>query len=317
MRKIGSDLEQAQAERLADYLLTLGIETQVEPASDKQFDLWVRNEDRLEEARAEHAMFRANPLDSKYNVAQHAAALRHQREKESQQRAKLQKKFQPRPGGGVGLVGGSRMTVAIIVVCVIASLVTGFGYLNAARQQRGELPVSIKIYNQLTLLPVINRPEEMGPMGAVAKGQVWRLITPIFLHGSPMHLLFNCLFIYVFGRLIEVFYGPAFLLVLFLLGGIVGVLFQAYGPASWGATPDVIGASGGALGLFSFVWLRPMREPSVPFRVSPFNVIFILGFVLISMLPSAPFPNVANLAHLGGLVLGALVSMGLIDFLRR
>lgn len=318
MRKVISGLDQTAAERLFDFLFTEGIGCQLETSSEGKCDLWVRDEDKLELAKSHLTHFLADPSDPKFDVSQKAQAMRREQEKAVKEQLRLQKKLESTSGKVPGVGSGASMTVIVIILCISLSLLTSFGDVNRRRiEQTGEIPLSLQVYNSMTLLPVINRPDDSTPMSFILKGQVWRLITPIFLHASMMHLLFNCLFIYTFGRLIEFFYGPIFVLGLFLGGGILGVLAQAYGPSWMGASPDVIGASGGALALFSFAWLRPYREPMTPFRVSTFNVMFVLGFVFISMLPNAPVSNVANLAHLGGLVFGAIAAAGILDFLRR
>jgi len=318
MRKLAVGLQREQAEKLADYLFTKGIETHTELAGEKAAELWVRDEDLLPEAREIYDLFMANPGGAEYDVAAEAKTLRRRQQQALLEKERLQRSFPTKSAVFAGKK--TPAAIAIIVLCVVASLSTAFGDFNSQRfRNSGEIPLTIKIYDQLTLSPVITRlgEAEGGPFAAVAEGQIWRLVTPIFLHADPIHLLFNCLFLFVFGRLIEVFYGSGFLVALFLLGGVGGILAQALLGWTLDESPYAIGASGGALALFSFVWLRPLREPLVPFRVSVLNVVFILGFVLLSMTSAAPVRNVANLAHIGGLVVGAVVAMGLVDFLRR
>lgn len=319
MRKIGGDLSKDHATRVADYLLTQGIDSVVEVVADGHCELWARQEDQLVEAKQHLRGFLAEPDSERFRVNREAETLRRTREKENREKLRLQQKFQPRATSIAA--GSNRATFAIIALCVVASLATNFGN-ERPRSMQGDVrqpSLQWRIYNAMTLLPVtaMNSDETSGPMDAVKKGQVWRLITPIFLHGDPMHLVFNALFLFSFGRIVETICGPKFLIGLFLIGGIVGVVAQAYGPMSLGGNPHVIGASGGALALFSFLWLRPNFEPSIPFRIPPFTLFLVMGFVVLSMLPMAPIRNVANLAHLGGLAWGAAVATGWLDFLRR
>lgn len=319
MRKIGGDLSKDHALRFSDFLLTKGIESVVEESAENRFEVWARQEDQLQEARQELQHFLAEPDAERYRVNRQAESLRRQQEKEKRERAKLQRQFKPKSSSPLHASG--RATIVIIILCVIASVATDFGSISPrANIESGELPFQTRLYFTMTLRPLsayLERAPEAGPLAAVTEGQVWRLITPIFLHGSPMHLVFNCLFLFSFGRIVETLYGPIFLVALFLIGGVVGMLAQVYGPISLGASPNVIGASGGALSLFSFLWLRPNFEPTVPFRIMPMTVIIVMGFVVVSMLPFAPIKNVANLAHLGGLVWGAVAATGIFDFLRR
>jgi GlpG protein len=317
MRKIGGDLSKDQANRFSDYLLTIGIDAVVDQAEGDRYELWARHEDQLQDAKLQLREFQSDPEASRYQVDKKAETLRRRQEKERREKLKLQQRFKPQKVSA--RTAGGRVTIGVILVCAAVSLVTDFGNVSVRQIQRdgGTIPMNFRIYNSLTLLPQIDRPADAGPLDAVFRGQVWRLVTPIFLHGNIMHLVFNCLFLFSFGRVVETLFGPMFFLLLFLIGGIVGLLAQAYGPLAFGASPDSIGASGGALALFSFLWLRPRFEPATPFRVMPTTALFVMGFVILSMLPFAPIGNVANLAHLGGLVAGAVIAAGPLDSLRR
>jgi rhomboid protease GluP len=61
---------------------------------------------------------------------------------------------------------------------------------------------------------------------AIVAGQYWRLFTPMFLHGSILHLGFNLYALYILGRRAESFFGHWRFLGLFVLGGISGNLFS-------------------------------------------------------------------------------------------
>src|SRR5262245_23207230 len=76
MRQLGKLDSEADVRRFADYLLTLGIKTQVEP-DDAGWALWVYHEDHVEQARQEYAEFLKNPADPRYQEAvQEAARVR-------------------------------------------------------------------------------------------------------------------------------------------------------------------------------------------------------------------------------------------------
>lgn len=321
MRRIGGNLTRPQAERLSDYLFTRDISVAVEETSDGTYEVWAKDEDQLEKAREELSEFLQNPDAPRYQVNRRANELRRQQEKEKRKKLKLQRKFQPR---GVGTTAGS-LVVPLIIACVLLSLLTNFGDPpNRAQLMRseGQLPFSFRMYNQLTLVPRVidaddpNAPDPSNPISAIAQGQVWRLVTPLLLHGGVMHLLFNSILLYQLGRIVEMLRGRWFMLALFLIGGIVGMFAQAYGPPALGGSPYVIGASGGVLALFTYLWLRPTVDPSMPFRMSMTNVMIILGFVVFSMVSNL-FPNIAHLAHLGGIGVGAVAAAGALEFLGR
>ncbi|MFP5069338.1 rhomboid family intramembrane serine protease [Pseudonocardia nantongensis] len=135
----------------------------------------------------------------------------------------------------------------------------------------------------------------------VADGEVWRLVTAGFLHIGPLHLAFNMIALWIIGREVESVLGRARFLAVYgaaLLGGSAAVmLFGAAG------TP-VAGASGAVFGLMGalVVLLRRLRIPAgQAFTIIAVNVAI-----------SVVVPGISLTAHLGGLVVGALVTMVLV-----
>src|SRR5690606_16541906 len=53
----------------------------------------------------------------------------------------------------------------------------------------------------------------------IASGQLWRLVTPIFLHGGILHLVFNMLWLYQLGSAIEHYEGSRLLLLMVMILG--------------------------------------------------------------------------------------------------
>ncbi|WP_299236476.1 rhomboid family intramembrane serine protease [uncultured Halomonas sp.] len=136
----------------------------------------------------------------------------------------------------------------------------------------------------------------------LASGQVWRLLSPAFLHFGWMHLIFNMLWLWYFGRQVEALQGSRRMLTILLAAGIGANLAQyAAGTALFG------GMSGVDFALLGYVWLMSRRAPGSGFFVPQMLVVFMLGWMLFTMTDMATtvgFGNVANEAHLGGLVVG-------------
>jgi rhomboid protease GluP len=63
---------------------------------------------------------------------------------------------------------------------------------------------------------------------AIIAGEIWRLVTPIFLHVSIIHILFNMYFLYVIGPAMEHYYGATRYLLLYFLAGISGNVMSFY-----------------------------------------------------------------------------------------
>jgi membrane associated rhomboid family serine protease len=93
---------------------------------------------------------------------------------------------------------------------------------------------------------------------AVLHGEVWRLVTYAFLHAvaSPMHILFNMLFLYWFGRDVEEAYGPREFLAFYLGAAVLGG--AAFVATKWSTVGYCLGASGAVTAVLV---LAACREP--------------------------------------------------------
>ncbi|MGO3055577.1 rhomboid family intramembrane serine protease [Halomonas sp. AOP43-A1-21] len=137
---------------------------------------------------------------------------------------------------------------------------------------------------------------------ALTSGQVWRLLSPAFLHFGLMHLIFNLMWLWYFGRQIEALQGSRTMLLMLLIAGIGANLAQyVTGTVLFG------GMSGVVYALLGHVWLMSRRVPRSGFFVPQMLVVFMLGWMVFTMTDlagSVGFGNVANEAHLGGLLVG-------------
>jgi rhomboid protease GluP len=90
---------------------------------------------------------------------------------------------------------------------------------------------------------------------AIANGEWWRFITPIFIHIGMLHLFFNSYALWIVGPQVEKLYGPARFVILYVLTGIAGVY------ASYYYHPQTIsaGASGAIFGLFGVLLVFGIR----------------------------------------------------------
>ena len=134
----------------------------------------------------------------------------------------------------------------------------------------------------------------------ILSGQLWRLITPVLVHGSIAHIGFNMYALYIFGKNLEYQYGHGRFLLLYLLGGFAGnvVSFVLTPNPSLGASTAIFGLLS-AQGVFIYRNRRFFGSRARPILT---NIIFILGINLILGLS----PMIDNWGHLGGLI-GGLV----------
>lgn len=131
--------------------------------------------------------------------------------------------------------------------------------------------------------------------GYFAQSEPWRMLTSIFVHLSFPHILFNMYSLYVFGPMLESMLGRARFAALFLLAGFGGsVAVLLINPLV-----AVAGASGAIFGLLGayFVIQRHLGGSNVQLLIV-IGLNLVIGFVV---------PGIAWQAHVGGLVVGALV----------
>lgn len=131
----------------------------------------------------------------------------------------------------------------------------------------------------------------------IASGQVWRLITPIFLHFAWFHLLFNGIWMWQLGSLIEQRLSPWDLVVLVLVIGMGSNIaqFLSTGPAFGGL-------SGVVYGLLGYFWVQGRCNPRFGLVLNNVVVYIMLGWFALCWI--GVIPNVANWAHTAGLMLG-------------
>ena len=138
---------------------------------------------------------------------------------------------------------------------------------------------------------------------ATALQHPWTILTSLFLHANPMHLLFNMWALFVFGPLLEKTVGRNKFLAIYFISGIVGNVGFAlfYPPATAG-----IGASGAIYGIIgALAMILPNLVVLVFFLPLPLWMAAI-GWALLEFFSSFSPSPIANLVHLTGLFAGAL-----------
>ncbi len=137
----------------------------------------------------------------------------------------------------------------------------------------------------------------------VKMGEYYRLLTASFLHGGLAHLLFNMYALWIIGVQLESFIGKWRYLVVYLFSAICGSLLSV------AVTPNVfsVGASGAIFGLLGALLYfgyhyRIYLGTVIKSQIIPLIVInLVLGFIA---------PGIDNAAHIGGLIGGALIMIG-------
>jgi GlpG protein len=300
MRQAGTLSNRDHAKRLVDYLLTQGIVAKFDPEGDS-WAIWIRDEDQLARAKELLREFAADPDSEKYRSVDTAAeTLRKQQAADDARRMKNVVEMRNRWANGYG---ARPVTVTLMAISVLVSLATHFGKDNNAVMQA-------------TMFQSVP-PEEVArgfPPTAtydIDHGQLWRLVTPMFLHFSPLHLIFNLSAIYYLGTVLEARIGSMryVLLVLFLAAiSNYGQYFFSY-ELKWEKTPTIRfgGLSGVVYGLFGYVWMKSRFDPFFGLRIKKESVVVMMAFFLLCW--TGAIGSIANWAHTAGLVGGMAIAI--------
>ena len=144
-----------------------------------------------------------------------------------------------------------------------------------------------------------------GPL--VASGDYWRLFTAIFLHVHLLHLLMNCLGLWIFGKLVEGVYGRPRFIALYLIAGLSGSAL------SYIFNRDAIaaGASGAIFGVLGALAAYFLAHRDLLGDWGRRNFMSLAVVAVINLAIGALWPGIDNWAHLGGLIGGFLTGIAL------
>lgn len=314
MRQIGQVDTAQDANRFTAYLIVERIRAMVEQEGEK-FAIWIREENDLPRARDEFSAFLANPTDARYQGKEREAEALLRAERDG--RIKSQKNIvqvQHKSGAPTSSnIARSPLCLSLLVVSVVVTLMH---FSETDFRSNAKSPVWYLFFTDFAgALQFQNAGESVdvrakAAFAAIARGEVWRLVTPVFIHMTWVHLIFNVWGLLILGSRLEGRYG-AFRLGLWMLaiavfsnvaeallgspvgGGLSGVLYGIFGMAL-----VISSRSGGRLRLVT-------REESV---------IYMIWFVLCILMSSDQWgeimgqkENVGNVAHGAGLLFGAAI----------
>lgn len=140
---------------------------------------------------------------------------------------------------------------------------------------------------------------------SLASGEVWRLLTSMYLHGGLLHLIVNMVSLNAVGKLAERLYGTGLFAIIYVAAGLAGGLTSW----AWSSTPTV-GASGalfGTLGALVALHVRPSRQ--LPPGIGEALWKSLLPWLVLNVVIGLTLPNIDNAAHAGGFAGGFLVAL--------
>jgi GlpG protein len=152
-----------------------------------------------------------------------------------------------------------------------------------------------------SLLPLfIADPGSQG-FQSVFAGEFWRLLTPIFIHFGFLHILFNMMWLWDLGGMIEKIKGWPFFVGFVLAVGIASNVAQYLIDGS----PFFGGMSGVVYGLLGYVWISGRRHPQNGFGLHQQTAVMMFGWYVLCW--TGLLGPVANWAHTAGLVIGIAI----------
>ncbi len=202
--------------------------------------------------------------------------------------------------------------IALNVVVFFFQLVSPEG-LGFYVLKMGTIPYEITHFKSMTI--EISQTGEQIPRLAPAL----TLIVSMFLHGGFFHLLFNMLYLWIFGNNVEDFLGPFRFTVFYLISGVGASLTHIIFNAN--SQVPMIGASGaiaGVLGAYLILYPKARVVTLIFFifiiRIVPIPAAFVLGFwFFMQLMNMGGGGGVAWFAHIGGFIIG----IGLIKLITK
>ncbi len=262
------------SQAFSDYLRARNLPHRMAVINDRHIELWVDDgtEEQLDIIKRELTRFRENPFHARYLGASWQAPP------SAGEIENLSKRY----GGAGDLAPGTVLrsrgpvTLAVVFVCLAVGFWTSLGTKEST----------------VMALLFPSQPHDAW----------WRVLSPIFLHFGAVHLIFNLLWWWMLGGIIER-YQSSFQLMMLTIGiGLVSNAAQFYV-----AGPEFGGLSGVVYGLVGYLWLYGRVNPHAGYQLQPALVNFSLLWMALGF--TGWFGPVANTAHLAGLVAGCVIGV--------
>jgi GlpG protein len=258
------------AQAFSDYLISLSIKNHIQH-DDFSFHLLIEQSEQQTQAQLELEQFLQNPNDPKYlSVSWQTGTISKERDNLAYSDSNLVVNFINHAGV---------LTHSVFVFCLVIYGLTAFGLFDPIQSV-------LAFYTQQ-------------PFDYL---QTWRFVSPAFLHFSAMHLVFNLLWWWQLGGLVEKQQGKQRLILLFLFSAIASNLAQYFMVG-----PYFGGLSGVVYGLVGYCWLFGLLNKNSKVMLPNAFFVFLLAWLVFGFVDLLPM-NVANYAHLVGLIAGLILA---------
>ncbi len=263
-----------------NYLKTMQVQAQVK-SEDAGFVIYCQS-DQVDFAQQEFEQFIAQPYQAKY---QQAAWQNGDVTEVSSNSPALLSSFKSQFFSHAGIV-----TLVVFTLCWLVFIGSSLGWGNTLFQH-------LQFYPQLSFDAVLQAPH--------------RLLGPAFFHFSWLHIVFNTMWWWQLGGSVERILGKGALIYLFLITALFSNLGQFIVTG-----PNFGGLSGVVYGLVGYVWWYGWLAPEKGLMISKPIIGFLLFWLVLGYVDVLPV-NMANTAHLLGLVSGCLLAAVNILLMKR
>ncbi len=288
MRMIGTIENRQLAEKFGNYLYLNKIPNRVEDEEGGSYSVWVFDDDNIPTATDLMHRYLKDPQQSEFQGVTEQAQILKIKER-IQDRLNRSRTIDMRTHWHRYDRRIGPLTAVLIGISVVVALISGLGH-NANILE----PFFITKY-------VVDGTFMTYHTGLleIRDGQIWRLVTPVFIHFGILHLLFNMMWLKDLGTIIEQRQGTWFLGVFVLVVAILSNLGQFF----W-AGPNFGGMSGVVYGLLGYMWIRGRYDPASGLSLNPTVVTMMIVWFLLCL--TGLVGHVANAAHGAGLAAGMI-----------
>lgn len=331
MRELTSLKDQEQAGRLTAYLAVQSIESTME-SDGGEWVIWIHNDDDREKAAGILKEFQQNPEDPRYENAErkvrHVLREAERLEKENLQQVNRQKKRWDGSWWHCFPATYIMMGLCVVVALVCTQWENWTLSSPLCNNQQSELliklkaatPIEYRNENGLDVpyylvppklqlddwdraVPILQEKLKITLRSltwTIKNGEIWRPVTPAFIHLNLIHILMNMMAFRSFGMAVEFTRGTGRFIALCIIVAAVSHTAELF----WSG-PFFGGMSGVIFGLVGYVWMKGKTQPRLGIGLQQQTLVFCLLWLFLCM--AGVFGPIANAAHLVGFLTGILI----------